>query len=138
MQPRNKEEKWGRILSVLVILIPVVIACYYSYRYQNLIETVEIYFSNEEQSDGQMRKKNLCVQDVSQDVSCENFVSFYAIACFEQNIDLACDRFDTVFTDLGNQNRLTANSNLPQIACNRGFTIACDYKTGQNKGGRNK
>jgi hypothetical protein len=134
MQTRNKEEKWGRILSVLVILIPVVIACYYSYRYQNLIETVEIYFSNEEQSDGQISKKNLCIQNDS----CERFVSFYAIACFEQNIDLACHRFEEVFTDLFNKNRLTANSTLPQIACGRGFTIACDYKTGQNKGGRNK
>jgi hypothetical protein len=62
--------------------------CYITYRYTNLIETVEIYFSNEEQSDGQISKKNLCVQNVSQDVSCEKFVSFYAIACFEQNIDL--------------------------------------------------
>jgi hypothetical protein len=125
-------------LRRLLVLACVALFCYITYRYTNLIETVEIYFSNEEQSDGQISKKNLCVQNVSQDVSCEKFVSFYAIACFEQNIDLACHRFEEVFTDLVNKDRLSANSALPHIACDRGFTIACGYKASQNKGGRNK
>jgi hypothetical protein len=134
MQTKNNEEKLVNTLRRLLILACVALFCYITYRYTNLIETVEIYFSNEEQSDGQMRKKILCIQNDS----CENFVSFYAIACFDQKIDLACERFDNVFTDLFNQNRLIANSTLPKIACDRGFTIACGYKASQNKEGRNK
>jgi hypothetical protein len=134
MQPKNNKEKLVNTLRRLLILVCVVLFCYIMYRYTNLIETVEIYFSNEEQSDGQMRKKILCIQNDS----CENFVSFYAIACFEQNIDLACDRFDMVFADMISQNRLPPNSALPEIACDKSFKIACNYKMGQNKGGRNK
>jgi hypothetical protein len=81
MQPKNYEEKLVNTLRRLLILAYITLFCYITYRYTNLIETVEIYFSNEEQSDGQMRKKILCIQNDS----CENFVSFYAIACFEQH-----------------------------------------------------